>query len=211
MSMTTFSALAATGASQDAVVVLTPREIAEPVQHHKFTCAEFLEMHRMGLLGEQDKVELIFGEIVRKMVVGDLHIGCINWLTEFLVAAVAGQATISVQNALGLSDSFPEPDISVLKPSPDYYRTHRAGPADALLIIEVADSSLAFDRNVKGPLYASEGVPEYWIVNLNERLLEVNRLPQPDGTYADRRIFKPGEASDILLLPQIRLPVEQLF
>lgn len=204
--------LATAGSTPSEITIVShARTVPPPVQHHKFSKAEYEEMHRTGILTEQDRVELIFGEIVRKMVAGDPHIGCINRLNEFFVQALAGAGLVSVQNAIEFSDSYPEPDLAILKPSPDYYSSHKAGPADAFLIVEVADASLAFDRNVKGPLYASEGVPEYWIVNLNERCLEVGRLPQPDGTYADRRILKPGDIADIALLPSIRLPVENIF
>ena len=205
------TAITTGGSLTDAPIVAHARTVPPPVQHHKFTKAEYKEMHRTGILGEGDRVELIFGEIVKKTVVGDPHIGCINRLNRFFVRAVGEMAVVSVQNALSFSDSYPEPDLAILKPSPDDYGSRKAGPADALLIIEVADSSLAFDRNVKGPLYASEGVPEYWIVNLIDRCLEVGRRPQPDGVYGERRILRPGETADIALLPGIALPVDGMF
>src|SRR5207247_1124457 len=114
---------------------------------------------------------------------------------------------VAIQNPIRLADSKPEPDISVLKPRDDFYTKSTPLPADVLLLIEVADSTLDYDRQVKAPLYAENGIAEYWIVNLEDKCVEVHRQPQPDGTYADVRTLRLGDTADIAALPGIVIAV----
>jgi Uma2 family endonuclease len=174
---------------------------------HRFTVPEYERMVALGILKEDARVELIRGEIVAKMPIGDPHIACVNRLTRLLVRAAGDRAIVSVQNPIRLADSMPEPDISLLAPRDDFYASGKARPADVLLAIEVADTSVDDDRDVKRPLYAEAGIGEYWIVNLLDRCLEVYRQPQADGTYADARTLRPGDAADVLALPGLTLAV----
>src|SRR5262245_17672379 len=177
---------------------------------HRFTVTEYERMVRLGILKEEARVELIRGETVAKTPIGDAHIAGVNRLNRLLVQTVGDRAIVSVQNPIRLTDSEPEPDFCLLAPRADFYATSKAGPADVLLVIEVADTSLDDDREVKRPLYAEAAIAEYWIVNLVDRCLEVYRRPQPDGTYAEARTLRPGDTADILALPGLTLAVADL-
>ena len=121
---------------------------------------------------------------------------------------VAGKsATRSVQNPVRLADSEPEPDFALLVRRDDFYAAGKPGPADVYLVVEVADTSLDYDREVKGPLYAENGIAEYWIINLVDRCLEVYRQPQADGTYSDVRTLRPGDSISLSLLPAVSVAV----
>jgi Uma2 family endonuclease len=164
-----------------------------------------------GILTKRHNVELIRGEIVTKMPKGDLHAWCLKALIRLFGPLVGDRAVLSVQDPLYLADSGPEPDVTLLAFRPDLYRNAGPQAADALLVIEAADSSLDYDREVKGPLYAENGIAEYWIVNLVDRCLEVHRQPQADGTYADIRTLRPGDAASLLLLPAISIAVSDII
>ncbi len=178
---------------------------------HRFSVPEYERMIELGLLTEDDRVELLRGEIVAKMPIGDPHIGCVNRLNRFLQLGARERAIISVQDPIRLADSEPEPDVSLLVPRDDFYASGKAGPADIMLLIEVADASLEDDREVKRPLYAENGIAEFWIVNLVDRCVEVHRQPRPDGTYADTRTIPPGESVEITALPGLTLPVAEIL
>ena len=170
--------------------------------------------HRMGetgILDEDSRVELIDGELIQMAPIGLDHAGSVDSLNEALVLAFAGKAIVSVQNPISI-DRFnePQPDFTVSRLRADRYRTGRPGPTDILLLIEVADSSLRFDRAVKLPLYARSGVAELWIVDIRHRLLAVYRQPAGDG-YAERSSYKPGDTVTLSLAPEISLEVDRVF
>jgi Uma2 family endonuclease len=168
---------------------------------HRFSVSEYDRMIDTGILKENDRVELIRGDIVAKMPIGDSHVACVDTLNRLFVRATGDDVIVSIQNPVRLADSEPEPDV-VLK------RTRgKPGPADILLVVKVADDSLDYDRETKAPLYAENGIAEYWIVNLVDRCLEVHRGPRPDGTYADVRTLRPGDQADVAALPGISVPV----
>src|SRR3989441_6703222 len=148
------------------------------VVRRRFTVDEYHQMARAGILNEDDRVELIRGEIVHKMVIGSRHAACVARLTELLVARLRGRAILWPQNPLTiLPDSEPEPDIILLRHRADFYAGELPGPDDVALLVEVADTSLRYDRHVKGPLYAEAGVQDYWIVDLTGGAVEVHREP----------------------------------
>jgi Uma2 family endonuclease len=142
-------------------------------------------MITFGILTENNRVELIRGEIVTKTPRGDRHVACVNRLNRLFNRLLGDSAIVSVQNPVRLPDSEPEPDIALLEPRADFYATGKPKPADALLVIEVADASLEHDREVKCPMYADAGIAEIWIVNLIDECLEVYRDPQRDGTFGE--------------------------
>jgi Uma2 family endonuclease len=178
---------------------------------HRFTVPEYERMVDLGILKEDARVELIRGEIVAKMPIGDAHIAAVNRLTRLFVRAVGDAAIVSIQNPVRMADSEPEPDVALLRPRADDYAGGKAGPADILLLVEVAETSLEDDREVKGPLYAEAGITEYWIVNLVDRCLEVYRGPQPTGTYADVRTVRPGDQVEVAALAGLTVDVTALL
>src|SRR2546425_8980077 len=152
------------------------------VVRRRFTVDEYHQMARAGILNEADRVELIRGEIVHKMVIGSRHAACVARLTELWVARLRGRAILWPQNPLTiLPDSEPEPDIILLRHRADFYAGELPGPDDVALLVEVADTSLRYDRHVKGPLYAEAGVRDYWIVGLEGEAVEGYRNPRAGG------------------------------
>lgn len=145
------------------------------------------DYHRMGetgILGPDLRTELIDGEIIEMPPIGHPHAGTVNLLANILKEAVGPRAVVAVQNPVWLDDhSEPLPDIALLRPRPDYYRNAHPAPTDVLLLVEVADSSLAYDRQIKVPRYARAAIPEVWLVDLAGRRLEIHRQPT-DAGYA---------------------------
>src|SRR5206468_3297312 len=135
------------------------------LQPYRFTVEEYHRMIDAGILHEDERVELIHGELVCSMPIGDRHAGCVNRLNRLFNQRCANSALVAVQNPVVLTDSEPQPDIAVLVPRADDYTTSKPRPPEVFLLIEVADSSFDDDHDVKGPLYARNAIPEYWIVN----------------------------------------------
>jgi Uma2 family endonuclease len=177
----------------------------------RYSVDDYEEMIRLGALTENDRVELIRGEIVAKMPIGDRHLVTVNRLNRLYNRRLGDLVIVSIQNPVRLDDSEPEPDVSLLRPREDEYASGKPRAADVLLLIEVSDSSLDYDRDVKKPLYAESGITEFWIVNLVDECLEVYRGPQPDGTYQEERVLKRGESTDIVALPGLVVAVDELF
>jgi Uma2 family endonuclease len=174
----------------------------------RFTTDEYEQMIAAGILTEEDRVELIEGEIIEMRPIGDDHVFAVNNLTEMLVRRLAGQAVVSIQNPIRLSGrSRPQPDIALWRPAK---RRSLPGPDDILLLIEVADSTLAFDRDVKLPLYARAGIVEVWIVNLIDKRIEVYRQPA-EGGYRSVEFAGQDEVVSPLSFPGVELSVEAIL
>ena len=181
------------------------------VTRRKFDVAEYYRLAEAGILHEDDRVELIEGEIVEMVPIGSDHSGTVNALNHALMSAAGRRATLSVQGPLHLSDySEPQPDFMLLKPRPDFYRERHPRPEDVLLLIEVSQTSLRYDRAVKLPLYARHGIPEVWIVDLPDRVVEVHRDPSPDG-YASTRRYAPGETLEPQALPGVKVSAADIL
>jgi Uma2 family endonuclease len=179
--------------------------------HHRFSLADYEQMVDLGILTENDRVELIRGEIIEKMSIGEFHAACVRKLTRLFTSRLGDRASVSVQNPVVMADSEPEPDVTLLVPREDEYAASHPGPDDIVLVVEVSDASLAFDRHVKGSLYAENGVAEFWILNLLDRTLEVHRQPQPGGQYADVRILAASDVVDLAKLPDVTFTIGELF
>ena len=137
--------------------------MAMPLTTRRFTVDEYYRMGRAGVFHEDDRVELLDGLIVDMSHIGPGHAGCVTALTGLLLPILAGRALVSVQNPVRLGEhSEPQPDVSLLVPRAEAYRTAHPQPEDVLLLIEVADSSLEHDRDVKVPLYAASGWRKFW-------------------------------------------------
>ena len=156
--------------------------VAPPVERYRWTADLYHQMIETGILGEDDRVELINGELATMSPIGSEHSGVVDQLAEILIEQQARRAIVKVQGPLQLDDhSEPQPDLILLAPRHDFYKRSLPRPADVLLVIEVADSSLAYDRAVKMSLYANAGIAEAWIVNLIDRWIEVYRDPSAAG------------------------------
>ncbi len=178
---------------------------------HKLTVDDYRRMGEAGIFHEDDRVELLDGEIYDMPPIGDGHMGTVNMLTNRLAWRLRERVVVSPQNPVRLSDfSEPEPDIAVLRFREDFYRTGKARPEDILLLIEVAQSSLDYDRRTKLPRYAAAGIPEVWIVNLIDDHVELYR--EPAGTeYALRTVHRRGAVIAPLAFPDVTLRVEEIL
>lgn len=179
--------------------------------HHRFSVDRYEEMVRLGVLTENDRVELIRGEILEKMTIGPEHSACVKRLNRLLNTLFGSRVCLGVQDPIRLFDSEPEPDVSVARLSPDDYASGHPTAADLLLIIEVADSTLDFDRSQKLPIYAEAGIPEYWIVNLIDRQIEIYRGPQVDGEFSSQYIASSNDEVELLAFPGMRLAVNDIL
>ncbi len=169
-------------------------------------------MAEAGILSEDDRVELIEGEIVEMSPIGSRRAACIDRIVNFLLNRFAGKtAIVRVQSPIRLDDfSEPQPDISLLLPREDFYAGEHPKSADVLLLIEVADTSVEYDRTVKTSLYARANIPEVWLINLKKSEIEVYTKPA-DGSYQTIRIFKTGESFASRILPDLMLDVDSLI
>jgi Uma2 family endonuclease len=181
--------------------------LAEPAPH-RFTVEEYHRMGETGLLPPDARVELIEGQVVDMSPIGRRHNSVVDRLTRLLVQRLGDTAVVRVQGSVRLSGfSEPQPDVTVLHPSDDFYATAHAGPRDVVVMIEVSDTTLRYDRNVKLPLYARSEVAEVWIVDVNARAILV-ASDLADGEYGQRRT---AGADDILRVLGIEIAVNEVF
>jgi len=168
-------------------------------------------MIETGILHEDDRVELIEGELNPMPPINPEHAGKTKRLNRLLSSLMADQAIVSVQDPLVLGDrSELDPDLMLFRPREDLCETANPGPEDVLLLIEVADTSLDYDRGVKIPLYAASGIPEVWLLDLRRKQLEIHLDPGPSGY---RKILLPdsGQTASPSLLPGIEVQVDALW
>ena len=178
---------------------------------HKLTVDDYYRMGDAGILGENDRVELIGGEIIDMAAIGVGHASVVTRITMALMRACSDRALVRVQNPVRLDEfNEPQPDFAVVKPRADFYATRHPGPSDIFLLVEVADTSLRYDRAVKLPMYARAGIPEVWIVDLQRRALELFTLPSVDGFTQDS-MRRDGEILRLAAAPDIVVRVDQLL
>ena len=179
---------------------------------HKLGVDNYHRMVDAGILGKEDRVELVDGDILDMAPIGQVHEAVVNGLAEALFRACTGHAIVSAQNSIRLGQwSAPQPDLAGLRRRADFYATgERAGLADVLLLVEVADSLLRFDRTVKLPLYARGGIAEVWIVDLKNRVLEAHRAPAGDE-YRETATHRLGDRIALALAPEIVVTLELMF
>jgi Uma2 family endonuclease len=186
------------------------------VSAKRFTLAEYHRLTELGFLSEDDRLELIRGELIPMSAKGMPHEACLTKLLRELSGLLSTCATLRCQSPIALPvDSEPEPDFTVVTNCPDDYLSSHPGPSDVLLIIEIADSSLEYDQEVKLGLYAEAGISEYWIFNLIETILEVYsepyQKPQGDFGYRVTRILLPSEAIALPCFPDLILDLAKVF
>ena len=190
--------------------VASPPAAAVPTRR-RFTVAEYYAMADAGILSENDRVELLDGDIIVMPPIGDWHAGGVKLFANTMPLALQGRAMIAVQDPVRLDEhSEPQPDVMLLQWRDDFYRNGHPAPGDVLLLIEVADTSVGYDRNAKLPVYARAGIPEVWIVNRPARRIE--SYSDPSGSaYSTVRHFSPGETVAPQAFPDITLAVDQII
>jgi len=185
--------------------------MALPVLKGPFTVEAYQRLGELGVLREDARVELIDGQVVEMTPIGPAHGSCVNRLNTLFAALAARAATLGVQNPIVLGErQAPQPDFAVLRHRDDGYRARHPGPADVLLVIEVADTTVAYDGDVKIPLYARAGVPEVWLVNLPADRIDVHRQPVA-GKYASVRTVSRGETLSPLRFPNVILRTDDIL
>jgi Uma2 family endonuclease len=182
-----------------------------PVPRHRFTRRDYYRLGEAGILGRDDRVELLEGQLVDMSPIAPRHAIVTENLTALFVTAFAGRARVRCQLPVVLNDgSEPQPDLALVqRPWRGYPHTH-PGPDDIFLLIEVADSSLDFDRTVKVELYARAGIREVWIVDLTTDLVFLHRGPSGGGYDSVVRVETPA-ALGVESLPGVTIPVAEVF
>ncbi len=181
------------------------------ISRRRFTADDFHKMAACGILAEDDRVELLDGDIVEMTPIGLRHLARVDRLNDVLAPKLHGRAIVRVQGSIRLDlRSEPQPDLILLKHRPDFYERVAATPGDVFLVIEVGDTSVDFDRDVKLPLYAHAGIREVWLVNLSEECLEVYARPER-AAYRDARVLRRGEAIAPAAFPDLVLQLDDIL
>jgi Uma2 family endonuclease len=177
----------------------------------RFTRAEYYRMAEVGILGRHDRVELIKGEIVEMSPIGRRHHAFVTNLAQLLILRLGGRARVSVQGPVALADDTePQPDLTVLRDREPRYKHREAWAEDVLLLIEVADTSLAYDRTIKLRLYAEAGISEYWIVDCTTEAVEIFRNPGPEGYRGASRVAGTSTLG-LQAFPDVELTLAEIF
>jgi hypothetical protein len=182
--------------------------MAVTAQKQLFSVTDYHKMAEVGILKPDARVELIRGEIIKMSPIKSAHAGMVNFLLEYLIINLHKKYTVIGQNPIQIDEfSEPEPDIAIAAYREDRYRSTHPTATDVLLIIEVADSSLEYDRTVKKMLYAESGIPEYWIVNLTKNQVEVFMQPL-DRDYEVQEVYSANERIACL---ELEIELKELF
>ncbi|MCZ6675889.1 MAG: Uma2 family endonuclease [Candidatus Poribacteria bacterium] len=195
--------------------LLDPLTCALPIR--RLTVAEYHQMGEAGILSEDDRVELIDGVLIQMSPKRTRHSVVDSQLaTHFYPLVLEGQAILRVQEPIILSDDTePEPDLALVNPCEDAYLEAHPSSSDILLLIEVSDTTLETDKEIKLPRYAASGIPEVWIVNLVDDIIEVYQEPRkhPDGTvsYRKRSDFVSGDVLTLQVAPSLNIAVDEVL
>lgn len=175
-----------------------------------FTLRELERMEAAEILAPDERIELIEGEIIQMPPIGEYHAGVVAILTR-LFSKLGDRSVFWGQSPLRLDDeSLPQPDVALLRPRDDFYTQHRPEARDVLLLIEVSDTTVAFDRGRKQPLYAQHGIQEYWLVNLRAQTIEVYRDPAEER-YATTQVFRRGQHLSPAAFPDLEITVDTVL
>ena len=185
--------------------------MSRKVSKRLFTVEEYHRMAEVGILTDGDRVELIEGELIQMPPIGSWHASVVDRINAILTSRLGKKAIVRVQGPLVLGKrSEPHPDITVLRPKPDFYASQHPGPRDVLFLIEVADSTVMSDRRLKLPSYASKGIEEVWIVDRKTDAIEVYRTPALRG-FQDRSVHSRGDRLAPLAFPSTEFRVMELL
>jgi Uma2 family endonuclease len=181
------------------------------ITRRRFTVDEYHRMARAGILHEDDRVELLDGEIIEMAPIGNRHAFSVIALTDDFTQQSRGRYVVSVQNPVRLSrHSELYPDLLLLRPPRDRYVKASPTPGDVILVVEVSDTTVATDRRVKLPRYAAAGIPEAWLVNLPRSSIEVHRAPH-DGRYQQVTVYRRGDTITLTAFPDVAISVDAIL
>ena len=183
--------------------------IVQPHPYH-WSVQEFHQLADKGIFNEDDRIELIAGELIEMAPIGSDHGGHVKQLNRLFNQRLTDNILISVQDPIVLNgDSEPQPDLALLRWRDDFYKSANPSAADVLLLIEVSDSTIDFDRTTKVPLYAAHNIPEIWLINLPKRRVEIYRKPM-DGEYSEITHHYDGQIT-ATLIPEAVIDLTELF
>jgi Uma2 family endonuclease len=185
--------------------------MAVAIPRYRFTVDEYHKMAQAGIFTEDDRVELLEGEIVTMAAIGPRHAATVERTARFFTFRLGERALVRSQNPLRIGEhSEPEPDVALTRWRDDYYAGGHPTPEDTFLIIEVADTSLRLDREVKIPIYAGCSVTEVWLADVDDGTLHVFRVPEPTG-YKVQRVLRRGQSIAPEAFPDVSVRVEELL
>ena len=177
----------------------------------RFTVDEYHRMGDAGILSENDRIELIDGEIFTMTPVGSRHAAAVARATRALILASGTNAIVRVQSPIQLGGfTEPEPDLTLVRPRDDFYSAGHPQPGDVVLVVEIADSSLRYDRDLKARLYAQAGIADYWLSDLVNRTVTSYSAPH-DGAYRTMTMHADGEPLSPLYLRECRIRTDDLL
>jgi Uma2 family endonuclease len=177
----------------------------------RFRVEDYRKMTEVGILPEESGWEVIDGYLIDKMSIGSRHASIVKRLNKIFTNLVGNETIISVQDPIHIDDyNEPEPDIAILKPREDFYAENHPLQQDILLLIEVSDSTIEYDREIKKTLYAEAGITEYWLVNLQENTIEVYSQPK-NGNYRLVRILESGETIEATAVENLKLQIDEIL
>ncbi len=181
------------------------------VQRYRFTVDDYYQMGKTGILREDDRVELINGEIIQMSPIGGSHAYCVNMLVKLFSSLYQQNYMLCVQNPIHLNEyNEPQPDFVIVDPSDLAHTKRHPQPEDILLLIEVSDSTVKYDKQVKIPLYAEFGIKEAWCLDLNNSTLETFRQPTPTG-YQAIQTYQSNQPVSPLAFPGMQMTTEQIM
>jgi len=182
-----------------------------PFTLRKWTVKEYQKLGEMGFFHPEERVELISGNIIKMSAKGTAHTSALGRTDRLLQNLFGNLAWVRMQDPIALDDnSEPEPDIALVRIDPLDYATHHPTPSEVYLIIEVADTSLTFDREIKAKAYARSGITDYWVLNVNERQLHVFREPADDGYQSEVILGENGSISP-LQFPTVNIAIQAML
>lgn len=177
----------------------------------RFKVDDYYKLIELGMLEDYERAEIIEGELIRKMAIVEKHSAIVEKLVEILRDKLGKSVSLRNQQPVKFGDyNEPQPDLAVLQRREDFYFYEKPVPKDILLLIEVSDATLKYDRDTKLPLYSEAEIPEVWIVNLQHNIIEVHQKPS-NGIYQLAKIFKRGETVDSEVLPDLNLEVSEIL
>lgn len=178
---------------------------------HLFTVDEYHRMAQGGVFGEDDRVELIEGEIIEMIPIGSRHAAAVKRLNAILSQRIGAHVLVGVQDPIRLGEhSEPQPDLTLLRPREDFYASGHPGPEDILLVVEVVEASAQCDREIKLPLYARYDIPEVWLADLEGGVVEVYREPSPEG-YRRVDTLNRGNSLSLKFFPELEILCEEVL